>query len=149
MLKLTRSPATPFLFSSISLTIYRKYPFVGGAVKLAAIEKLKATPQLQYTRFITGTFMDYFGPPTIPTHLRTISLLLDMEHNRAAVPGDGNIPIVLSHSTTIAAFVAASLDLESWPEASFIIGQRLTPNELVSIAESVKGISPHCRNFQG
>ena len=118
----------------------RNYPFIGTAVKLAAIEKLKAAPELQYTRFVTGTFMDYFGPAAIPTYLKTISLVLDMEHNKAIVPGDGETPVVLSHSTTIAKFVAASLDLESWPEASFIIGQRLTMNELVAIAESVKGV---------
>jgi len=83
--------------------------------------------------------MDYFGPPLIPTHLRTFSLVLDIEQNKAVIPGDGNVPVVLTHSSTIAKFVAASLDLKTWPEASYIMGQKLTFNELVSIAENVKG----------
>lgn len=96
---------------------------------------------MNYTRFMNGTFMDYFGPPQAPSQLNVISLIVDHENRKAAVPGDGNSPVVLTHSTDVARFVAASLDLEEWPEASFIHGDKLTLNELVAFAESAKGQS--------
>ncbi|KAM5371253.1 hypothetical protein ACJZ2D_008173 [Fusarium nematophilum] len=115
------------------------YPFPSTEFKVAAVNKLREVPTMNYTRFINGTFMDYFGPPQAPSQLNVISLIVDHENRKAAVPGDGNSPVVLTHSTDVARFVAASLDLEEWPEASFIHGDKLTLNELVAFAESAKG----------
>jgi putative aminopeptidase FrvX len=39
----------------------------------------------------------------------------------------------------IARFVAAALSLSDWPEKLIIQGDRLTLNEAVAVAESVKG----------
>ncbi|KAL6401342.1 hypothetical protein AUP68_15211 [Ilyonectria robusta] len=115
------------------------YPFPSAEYKVAAINKLRDVPTMEYTRFINGTFMDYFGPPQARTRLNVISLVVDHENRKAAVPGDGNNPVVLTHSTDVARFVAASLDLVEWPEASVIRGDRLTLNALVAFAESAKG----------
>ena len=68
-----------------------------------------------------------------------LSLIVDLENNKAAIPGEGNTKLVFTHTSTIAAFVAASLDLETWPEETFIEGDRKTINEVVAIAEKVKG----------
>jgi nucleoside-diphosphate-sugar epimerase len=119
--------------------VLRKYEFPFAELKVAAVDKLRATPSLKYTRFITGTFMDYFGPPDA-SHLRLITLIVDIENAKAAIPGDGNIPIVLTHSRDVAKFVAEALSLEEWPEACFVAGEKITLNELVSVAESVKGM---------
>ena len=112
------------------------FPFID--FKIAAIKKLQAAPSLKYTRFISGTFMDYLGPPHAPTHLPIISLIVDIENNKAAIPGDGKVPAVFTHSTDVAHFVAAALSLDEWPEASIIIGDRITLNELMSLAEVIK-----------
>lgn len=120
------------------LTKYRKFPFVSDTYKLAAISKLRST-SLKYTLFITGVFMDYLGPPTyISTHLMTINILLDSEAGIAAIPGTGDVKAVFTHTATVAAFVAASLDLNPWPEKAFIIGESITGNELLAIAESIQ-----------
>ncbi|KAH7129109.1 hypothetical protein EDB81DRAFT_661985 [Dactylonectria macrodidyma] len=115
------------------------YPFPSTEPKVAAVKKLREVPTMNYTRFVNGTFMDYFGPPQAPSYLNVISLIVDHEHRKAAVPGDGNSLVVLTHSTDVARFVAASLDLEKWPEASFIRGDKLTIDELVALAETSKG----------
>lgn len=107
--------------------------------KVAAIEKLKEFPSLKYTRFITGTFMDFFGPPPNPPQINVISIIIDPENSKAAVPGDGSATILITHTTDVALFVAAALSLTDWPEKLVIQGDRLTLNEVVSVAESVKG----------
>lgn len=118
---------------------YRDFEFHAVEFKVAAIEKLKEFPSLKYTRFITGTFMDFFGPPPNPPQINVISIIIDPENAKAAVPGDGSATILITHTTDVALFVAAALSLTDWPEKLIIQGDRLTLNEVVSVAESVKG----------
>ncbi|KAI5455875.1 hypothetical protein BGZ63DRAFT_436414 [Mariannaea sp. PMI_226] len=115
------------------------FPFPATEYKVAAVKKLRDIPGIQYTRFLSGMFMDYYGPPQAPTRMNTMTIVIDHENHKAVVPGDGNIPVVLTHTTDVARFVAASLDLKEWPEASFIRGDKLTLNKLVAIAESIQG----------
>jgi hypothetical protein len=109
--------------------------------KLAALKKLEATPSLQHTRFMNGTFMDYLSTPssTIPSNMRLISLFLDVQNNRAVIPGSGDVPAVFTHSSDVGKFVAAALDLVEWSEKSVMIGEKITLNSLVSVAEKIKG----------
>ncbi|KFX98684.1 hypothetical protein O988_04235 [Pseudogymnoascus sp. VKM F-3808] len=118
-----------------------KVDFVFHAIefKVAAINKLKEFPSLKYTRFITGTFMDYFAPPPNPPLINGISLIIDPENAKAAIPGDGSATILITHTTDVARFLAAALSLPDWPEKLIIQGDRLTLNEVVEVAESVKG----------
>ncbi|KAI5456759.1 hypothetical protein BGZ63DRAFT_428865 [Mariannaea sp. PMI_226] len=109
------------------------YPFPSTDFKVAAVNKLLGFPTMKYTRFINGTFMDYFGP--FQSRLNVIALVVDYENGKAVVAGDGNTPVVITHSTDVARFVAAALDLEEWPEASVIRGDKVTLNELVAFAE--------------
>jgi nucleoside-diphosphate-sugar epimerase len=83
--------------------------------------------------------MDYLGPLSAPSCLKIINLFLDMDHNQAVIPGDGEVPFVLTHSTDVAKFVAAALDLEKWNEVSLMVGDRITINEIVAAAEEAKG----------
>lgn len=109
-------------------------------LKVAAIDKLNEFPSLKFTRFITGTFMDYFGPPPNPPTMVVVSLILDPVEAKAAIPGDGSATIMVTHTSDIALFVAAALDLPEWPEKLIIQGDRLTLNKAVEVAESVKGM---------
>jgi hypothetical protein len=124
--------------------IQRKFQFPGASLRIAAINALRSYPMLTYTRFLTGVYMDWFSPPTPlqPSFLTThINLLLDIPSAIAIIPGSGDIPVVLTHSSTIARFLAAALELENWPEASVMVGERGSLKELVGIAQSVTGIS--------
>ncbi|GJN73943.1 hypothetical protein PLICBS_008027 [Purpureocillium lilacinum] len=115
---------------------YLKAPpqFPAAEFKVSAVERLRKS-RLAYTRFLTGAFMDYFGPQGAPTTLQMIYLVVDHANKKAVIPGDGNTPVVLTHSTDVGRFVAASLDLAEWDDASVIVGDRLTLNELTKHAE--------------
>ncbi|OCK80326.1 NAD(P)-binding protein [Lepidopterella palustris CBS 459.81] len=106
--------------------------------KLLAVEELKKT-SLEYTLFSNGFFLDYFGMPSVKSYLQPLTIVVDLANNVAAIPGDGNTPVVFTHTFDVANFVAASLDLENWPERSIIIGDKVTWNKFVETAEAVKG----------
>jgi hypothetical protein len=105
--------------------------------KVSGIEALKKAG-LPYTRFMTGYFLDYFGYPHYKTYMSPIAIGLDVENATAAIPGDGNVPVVFTLTSDVGKFVAASLDSE-WPEKSVIVGTRVTLNELLSFAEDATG----------
>ncbi|KAE9570190.1 hypothetical protein CGMCC3_g13791 [Colletotrichum fructicola] len=124
----------------------RGYPFpVPGSqmykaaeYKVETLEKLKST-QMEYTRFISGFLMDYYGYPAVPCPVLPLAVVLDVENCQAAIPTDGNSPVTLTHSETIGRFVAASLDLPRWPKKALIIGDTLTWNQALEIAEEARG----------
>lgn len=100
---------------------------------------LEASSDLEWTVFHTGFFMDYFGMPKLPSYLAPLVLLIDMPGNAATIPGDGNTPVTFTHTSDVGKFVAASVDLESWDRVSVIIGDKMTINEAVKLAEAAKG----------
>ncbi|KAH9226556.1 hypothetical protein K456DRAFT_1754692 [Colletotrichum gloeosporioides 23] len=106
--------------------------------KVETLEKLKST-QMEYTRFISGFLMDYYGYPAVPCPVLPLAVVLDVENCQAAIPTDGNSPVTLTHSETIGRFVAASLDLPCWPKKALIIGDTLTWNQALEIAEEARG----------
>ncbi|OAF62147.1 hypothetical protein VC83_01439 [Pseudogymnoascus destructans] len=66
--------------------------------KVIAVNKLKEFPSLTYTRFITGTFMDFFGP--LPNLLINVaSLIIKPRNRKAAILGDGSATIVCPQGT--------------------------------------------------
>lgn len=66
-------------------------------------------------------------------------VLVDMMHNMATVPGSGSVPVVLTYSFDIAKFVVKALGLDHWEKEMYVIGDRLTLNEVVALAEKTKG----------
>lgn len=94
---------------------------------------------LKYTRFAIGVFMDYFGQPHIPSHLRPFKWALDIESRRAAIPGTGNEVLSMTYSKDVARFVDRLVDEDEWPEVSIVSGSDTTLNEMVAIAERVTG----------
>lgn len=85
--------------------------------------------------------MDYFGMPHIKTRMVGPPVFVDVANNVAAVPGTGNEPIVLTYSFDLARFVDGLLHLADWPQHSILIGDKLTWNEFVKLAENARGES--------
>jgi nucleoside-diphosphate-sugar epimerase len=69
-----------------------------------------------------------------------MNMLIDAENNTAVIPGDGNTPLVLTHSSDAARFVVALLDVTNWKRRYSIVGNRTTLNDAVRLAEKVKGV---------
>jgi hypothetical protein len=120
----------PFSLSIVS-NFSSGFPFPFTEHKVAAIEKLRATPSLEYAIFIIGFFLDFYGMLHAPTYLPGVSVVLDVENCKAAIPGVGNTPIVLTYTKDVARFMAASLNLPKWPQRSIIVGDKVTANELL------------------
>lgn len=76
----------------------------------------------------------------------TWPIAVDVAHDVAAIPGSGDVPIVFTHVADVARFVAASLGLPEgrWDPDSYVVGDRLTWNEFLELAEEAKGrLFPH------
>jgi hypothetical protein len=112
------------------------FPLAG--LKLQSIAELKKT-NLEWTRVNTGYFLDYWGMPKVPSYLVPNTVVVDLPANVAAIPGSGNTPVVFTHTFDVAKYVSAALDLEKWEEDSYIIGDKVTWNEFVALAEEAKG----------
>lgn len=108
-------------------------------MKQASLHALEASKYLEWTVFHTGFFMDYFGMPNVPSYLTPVVVLIDIVGNMAAIPGDGNKPVTFTHTSDVGKFVAASVDPEKWDHVSVVIGDKMTMNEAVKLAEEAKG----------
>ncbi|KAF3492215.1 uncharacterized protein GIQ15_01732 [Arthroderma uncinatum] len=95
--------------------------------------------QLQYTRVYPGYFMDYWGMPNARTHLKPLAYAVDIPNRRALIPGDGNNVITMTYSYDMAKFIVKLLDRAEWPESSYVGGDDLTFNQLLSLAEEIVG----------
>lgn len=97
---------------------------------------------LEWAVVHNGTFLEYFAPPTLKTYHPHSVLAVDMAYNAAGIPGDGNEPVTFTYTFDVARFVVAALDLQAWPTTRElrIVGDEVTFNELVAIAEDVKGV---------
>ena len=74
--------------------------------KAQIIDVLEHTPQLEYTAFSPGFFMDYFAVPHAITHLAQFVAYVDAEAGEAIVCGTGDEPIVLTSARDTARFIA-------------------------------------------
>lgn len=110
-----------------------------GKSKLDAVEALEKT-SLEYTLFYVGYFLDFWGYPRVKSFQRPNIIAVDIEHKRAAIPGTGNTPVTFTHSLDTAEYVAASLDLPKWELESYVVGDTVTWNEFLGIAEDTIGM---------
>lgn len=101
--------------------------------------KALAKTGLVFTRVASGMFMDYFGLPNVPSHLRPFPWGLNVPARKAAIPGNGDEQFSVTYSKDLAQFLDHLLDETSWPEWSIISGTDTCMNELVSLAEKVTG----------
>ncbi|GMF72607.1 unnamed protein product [Aspergillus oryzae] len=102
------------------------------------LEELRKS-ELEWTVFHIGMFMDYFATPALKSYLKPHIAALDLENKVAAIPGDGKVPVTLIYSFDMARFVVASLDLEHWEEESRVVGDEITWNEFLVLAEEARG----------
>ncbi|KAJ5675665.1 hypothetical protein N7462_008562 [Penicillium macrosclerotiorum] len=105
---------------------------------LDAADRLKRS-SLQYTRVIPGFFMDYWGMPHIQTNLHPYTFGINIASGVAAIPGDGNDVICMTYTYDLATYMVKMLNLNEWPEFSVFVGDEVTYNELLSMAESITG----------
>ena len=106
----------------------------------AAIETLKKS-DLEWTVFHCGILLDYYGGPGFKTQMKHNTIVIDLANKVAAIPGDGNVPVTFTYTIDLAKFVVASLDLKEWAEESNVVGDTLTWNEFLSMAEQTVGKS--------
>jgi nucleoside-diphosphate-sugar epimerase len=97
---------------------------------------------LEWTVFHNGIFLGYFGTPDMKPHLKPIVFAIDTENKVAGIPGDGSAPVTFTYTFDLAKFVVAALDLERWEEGSCVVGNELTFNEFVVLAQEARGIHP-------
>ena len=136
-----RAGVRRFVPSDWSFRGLPNYPIVLYSNK-APVEEAVRKSGLEYTIFELGVFMNYLasGTPGVG-YLRPLKMVLDVENCTAMVPGDGNVPVVMTRAEDVGAFVAAALDLPQWPEVSRMAGDRMSYNEVLKLAESVRGRS--------
>jgi nucleoside-diphosphate-sugar epimerase len=103
---------------------------------LKELEKIS----LEYTAFYNGIFMDYYGSPLLQSHVGPFPIFVDIQNKQAALPGSGTEFVVFTRVLDIARFVVRSLDLSDWPKKSYIIGDRITLQDFVKLAEKARGI---------
>lgn len=94
---------------------------------------------LEDTFVINGYFLDYWVVPHVKSYLGGPALAIDIANKVAAIPGSGDVPIVFTYSFDIGNFVAALLAQSLWEKESYIIGDKVTLNEYLSIAEEARG----------
>ncbi|GIJ98293.1 hypothetical protein Aspvir_000409 [Aspergillus viridinutans] len=99
---------------------------------LDAAELLQKS-HLQYTRVIPGFFMDYWGMPVVHTNLTPCTFGINIQHCQAAIPGDGNDRFWSDY------WMLRLLDVEDWPEFSIVVGDEVTYNQLLEMAEEIRG----------
>ncbi|RBR26253.1 uncharacterized protein FIESC28_00898 [Fusarium coffeatum] len=106
--------------------------------KFRAQEELRKT-KLEWTSIHNGFFVDFWGSSATKSYLHNAATFLDIKHRTAAIPGSGDVPVTFTFSKDVARYVAAFLDLEKWEQRTFIIGDKVTMNEMVKIAEEATG----------
>lgn len=125
---------------SCGLTVRILEIFPKGRGKMEVAARLEDSP-LEWSSINIGFFADYFLNSRVPSYLQPMPLFLDISSNVAAIPGDGNTPVALTHSTDVAAFVARLVGAPAgtWSRASVVVGDKVTFNQLLHLVESAKG----------
>ncbi|KAF5971127.1 nmra-like family [Fusarium coicis] len=106
----------------------------------AATLAVLSQTELEYTTVSNGHFSDYYGYPKIKTYLKHADFLVDIANKAAAIPGSGDDKVAFTYSFDVARFVDALVSTdEKWPKTSVVIGEKITANEIVAIAEEARG----------
>ncbi|PTB40149.1 uncharacterized protein TrAFT101_004809 [Trichoderma asperellum] len=106
------------------------------------VKELRRHPNLEWTLFHNGYFMDYFGQPWAPTTMPSEVPFVDIEACQATIPGSGDDQVVWTHTTDVAKFVsrAISMKIGTWKEHSWIIGDKASLHEILRAAEKARGV---------
>lgn len=77
--------------------------------------------------------------PHVQTNLQPYTFGINIAKREAAIPGDGNDVICMTYTLDMANYVVKALDLDEWPEFSVIVGDEVTYNQILSMAEEITG----------
>ncbi|KAF2430777.1 NmrA family transcriptional regulator [Tothia fuscella] len=114
-------------------------------LQLEAEEELLRHPQLTFTLIRAGIFLDHLAMPydPKPTYINPFWFFIDMESEKAVFPGDGSYPLVLTHSTDVAAYIdrLVGLPAAEWPRKSLIASNSLQVKDLEPLIQEVTGQS--------
>ncbi|KAK2605861.1 hypothetical protein QQS21_003701 [Conoideocrella luteorostrata] len=119
-------------------------PYPDKKYHLDARRQLEKTG-LEFTYIYPGMFMDYFGMPKVPTHLRELCFFVDAVNGVAAVPEDGSAKMSMSFTTDVARYTALALDLEKWPRVMTTAASTVSISGLVKLVEKSLGQSIEVR----
>ncbi|KAI8311137.1 hypothetical protein K4K61_012710 [Colletotrichum sp. SAR11_59] len=107
--------------------------------KLDSRKALEETTDLEHTSFHNGFFLDYWCMPAVKSHMTPWTVVVDMASNAAVLPGSGNVNVTFTHTSDVGRYVAAWLDVREWEPRTFLVGDTVTWNQFLAIAEDVKG----------
>lgn len=105
-----------------------------------AIDALQQT-DLEYTRIVNGWFLDYYSMPHWKTTLHPWINILNMEDKWAAIPGDGSARATYITTQDLGRFFARLMDESKWQQISYVVGNEIEFNDLVTLAERTRGES--------
>ena len=91
-----------------------------------------------------GIFLDYFAPQSLKSHLAPNTSAIDIPNRAAAIPGDGNVPVTFTYTYDVAQYVVQALSMERWEKETRVVGDTVTWNEFVAVAEQILGQSFAC-----
>lgn len=107
-------------------------------LRIKVQETLKETG-LEWTAIYIGLFLDYYAPG-LPSYVYKFPMVVDTLNNAAGIPGTGERPVHFTHTSDVGKFAVAMLGLDKWEQKYFLAGDKKSWNELVEIAEQVKGV---------
>ena len=137
-----RAGAKRFAPSEWNLTILHDTTYGLYKPKAVVAEAVRKSG-LEYTFFENGVFMNYLGHGTPGAgYINNFSFAVDIGKCTAAIPGDGNNKIPFTLTKDVGDFVTASLDLDKWPEVSMMAGDLKAYNEILALAEDIRGELP-------
>lgn len=88
---------------------------------------------------IPGFFMDYWGMSHVKTNLAPYTFGIDIGSSTAAIPGDGNDVLCMTYTYDMADYLVKLLALDEWSEFTVIVGDEVTYNQILEMAEEVCG----------
>ena len=128
-----------FMPSEFGVAGYIDDPVEYFRYKAQVVEAVKKSG-LEYTLFENGFFMNYLAAGTAGMGYFPVNLfIVDVERCTALIPGDGSSIFSITRVEDVALSVNALLDLPTWPEYSRVAGSRLDWNELITLAERIRG----------
>ncbi|EFE33481.1 uncharacterized protein ARB_07841 [Trichophyton benhamiae CBS 112371] len=111
--------------------------------QIEAEEELMRHPQLTWTLIRVGIFLDHLTMPfnPKPTYITPYWVFVDIEHEECVFPGDGSQPLVLSHSTDLAAYIECLVGLPSneWPRESLVASNKIQVKDLQDLIKKTTG----------
>lgn len=105
-----------------------------------AVDALEKT-DLEYTRIVNGWFLDYYGMPHWETPLHPWINILNMEDKWAVIPGDGTAKATFITTQDLGRFVGRLVAASVWDKESNVVGNEICFNDLLALAEKIRGMS--------